>query len=170
MPNAKLAAAKREGEIRNGPYIRRIVTGHDAGGKAVVWLDGPATNHKFSSDKQSSTLMWVTDATPADFTTDIDAGQRILGTPPPAGGTRFTVMELQPGNTPRMHRTDTVDYVICLAGEVEMDLDDTTVKMSAGDIMIQRGTNHGWANRSNAPARLAFVLVDGTPKRSGSLT
>ena len=155
---------------RQGPAIRRIVTGHDTGGKAVVWMDGPATNHKFPNEKSSSTLMWVTDATPCDFTTDVDTGQRILGTPPPAGGTRFTIMELQPGNAPRMHRTDTIDYVICLSGEVEMDLDESTVKMKAGDVMIQRGTNHGWANRSNAPARLAFILVDGAPKRQGSLT
>jgi quercetin dioxygenase-like cupin family protein len=155
---------------RQGPTIRRIVTGHDASGKAVVWMDGPATNHKFSNEYTSSTLMWVTDDTPADFTTDVDAGQRILGTPPPANGTRFTIMELQPGNPPRMHRTDTIDYVICLQGEVEMDLDDTTVKMKAGDVMIQRGTNHAWANRSDAPARIAFVLIDGEPKRPGSIT
>ncbi|HEX9463755.1 MAG TPA: cupin domain-containing protein [Alphaproteobacteria bacterium] len=155
---------------RQGPMIRRIVTGHDAAGKAVVWMDGPAGNHKFPNDKATSTLMWVTDETPCDFTTEIDAGQRVLGTPPPAGGTRFAIMELQPGAPPRIHRTDTIDYVICLSGEVEMDLDDSTVKMKSGDVMIQRGTNHGWANRSNAPARLAFVLIDGQPKRPGSLT
>jgi uncharacterized cupin superfamily protein len=69
-----------------------------------------------------------------------------------------------------LHRTDTVDYVICIAGEIDMDLDDSTVTMRAGDVMVQLGTNHAWANRGTVPARVAFVLVDGTPKRAGSVT
>jgi quercetin dioxygenase-like cupin family protein len=62
-----------------------------------------------------------------------------------------------------MHRTETIDYVIVIDGEIEMDMDDSTVKLKAGDIMIQRGTNHAWANRSDKPARVAFVLVDAVP-------
>jgi uncharacterized cupin superfamily protein len=62
-----------------------------------------------------------------------------------------------------MHRTETIDYVIVIDGEIEMDMDDSTVKLKAGDIMIQRGTNHAWANRSSKPARVAFVLVDAAP-------
>lgn len=155
---------------REAPSIRRIVTGHDAAGRAVIWRDGEATNHKFPGEKVSSTLIWVTDAAPADYLTQTDAGDRVLGTAPPASGTRFTVMEFQPGHAVHgMHRTDTVDYVICLAGEIEMDLDEGTVTMRAGDIMVQRGTNHVWANRGTVPARLAVVLVDGAPKRSGSV-
>ena len=156
---------------RAGPSIRRIVTTHDADGKAVVWIDTPAGNHRFPDEKVSSTLMWVTDGTPADFTREEDAGQRVLGTPPPAGGTRFTVLEIQPGNTVHgLHRTDTIDYVICISGSIDMDLDDSTVTMKAGDVMVQRGTFHGWVNRGKETAKIAVVLVDGTPKRPGSVS
>jgi len=155
----------------NPPITRRIVTTHDAQGKAVVWLDGPATNHRFLGDKVTSTLMWVTDCTPADFTVQEDAGTRVLGTAPPANGTRFAVIEFKPGNElSALHRTDTIDYVICISGEIDMEMDDSTVRMKAGDVMIQRGTNHGWVNRGSVPARVAFVLIDGQPKRSNSVT
>ena len=50
-----------------------------------------------------------------------------------------------------------------MEGEIDMDMDDSTVKLKAGDIMVQRGTNHAWANRSNKMARVAFVLVDAKP-------
>jgi uncharacterized cupin superfamily protein len=60
-----------------------------------------------------------------------------------------------------MHRTETIDYVIVIEGEIEMDMDDSTVKLKQGDILIQRGTNHAWANRSKKTARIAFVLLDG---------
>lgn len=156
---------------RKGPTIRRIVTGHDRNGKAVVRIDAPATNHKFPTDTLSSTLMWVTDAAPDNFLREEDAGERIIGTAPPPGGTRFCVLEIQPGNEFHgLHRTDTVDYVICIEGELDMELDDSCVTMKAGDIMIQCGTNHAWVNRSKAPARIACVLVDGTPKREGSVS
>jgi len=156
---------------RRGPSIRRIVTGHDAQGKAVVWLDGPAANHKFPDEKVSSTLMWATEETPAPLLGATDAGNLILGTSPPLGGTRFTVMEIAPGNSLHgLHRTDTIDYVICIAGEIAMRLDDSTVTMKADDIMIQRGTNHGWINPGTVPARIAVILVDGKPKRAGSVS
>ena len=158
-------------EKRKGPYIRRIVTGHDANGKATVWIEGAATNHKFPDDTMSSTLMWMTDSTPADFTVDEDAGSRVVGTAPPQGGTRFTILELQPGNQYHgQHRTDTVDYCICLSGEIDMLLDDEVVKLSPGDVLIQRGTRHAWQNRGTQPARVACVLIDGKPKRSDSVS
>jgi hypothetical protein len=150
--------------------IRRIVTGHDAHGKAIVVSDSAAINAKHPDDKVTSTLMWVTDQAPSDLLLEGDAGARMVGTAPSAGGTRFAVLDLLPGNAFHgQHRTDTVDYVICMAGEIDMALDDGVVSMKAGDIMIQRGTNHAWMNRSNAPARIAFVLIDATPKREGSV-
>jgi len=66
-------------------------------------------------------------------------------------------------NTPPIRRTETIDYVIIVEGEIEMDMDNSTVKLKAGDVMVQRGTNHAWANRSNARARVAFVLIDAVP-------
>ena len=92
-----------------------------------------------------------------------DCGQRKLPTQPPPNGTRFIVMEFDPGAKGTMHRTETVDYISCLEGEIEMDMDDTTVTLRAGDVMVQRGTNHAWINRSNARARLSIVLVDARP-------
>lgn len=60
-----------------------------------------------------------------------------------------------------MHRTKTVDYGIILSGEVWLVLDREETLVRAGDIVIQRGTNHAWANRSDKPCRIAFVLIDG---------
>ena len=131
------------------PPVRRVVTGHDANNVAKVLIDGPATNHKGAEGR--STLMWITDQNPADIAVGEkieDMGARIVGTPPPPNGTRFCVIDFPPGNHPHMHRTETVDYVIVIEGEIEMDMDNSTVKLKAGDIMVQRGTNHAWANRS----------------------
>ncbi|MFL5088170.1 MAG: cupin domain-containing protein [Xanthobacteraceae bacterium] len=148
------------------PPIRRFVTGHDAKNVAKVIMQGPASNAKYPSPGTVSTMIWCTDETPADSSVGEqveDLGARILGTAPPANGTRFAVIDFPPGNQPRMHRTETIDYVIVLEGEIEMDMDQSTVKLKQGDIMVQRGTNHAWANRSNARARVAFVLIDAKP-------
>ena len=159
-------------ETRQAPIFRRVVTGHDAAGNAIVLTDGPATNHKFPDPKVSSTLMWSTDASPTSFLGEEDEGACILGTAPPANGSRFTMMEFQPGNTVHgMHRTDTVDYAICMSGEIDMYLDEKNfVTLRAGDVLIQRGTLHAWANRGDVPCRLAVILLDGTPKRDGSVS
>ena len=153
------------------PKFRRIVTKHDTSGKAAIWFDADATTHKFPNEKISSTLMWSTDRTPTLIFSDEDEGNRILGSAPPPGGSRFTMMEFQPGNEATLHRTDTVDYVICLSGEIDMFLDDSQfVTLRAGEVLIQRGTNHAWANRSDKPCRLAVILLDALPKREGSIS
>jgi quercetin dioxygenase-like cupin family protein len=153
------------------PPIRRVVTGHDAAGVAKVLLDAPAINTKSSQPGLVSTMMWSTDGAPAAIPIGEqpeDMGGRILGTAPPRNGTRFAVIDFPPGNHPHMHRTETIDYVIVIEGEIEMDMDASTVKLKAGDIMIQRGTNHAWANRSDKRARVAFVLVDAQPLGIGN--
>jgi quercetin dioxygenase-like cupin family protein len=156
---------------RQKPQFRRVVTAHDADGKAVIWLDGDAANHKFPTDKITSTLLWSTDRTPTDLLATEDEGARILGSAPPPNGSRFTMMQFFPGNDGHMHRTDTVDYVICLSGEIDMVVDDgKSVTLRAGDVVIQRGTNHAWINRSTEPCRLAVVLIDALPKREGSIS
>lgn len=148
------------------PPLRRIVTGHDANNVAKVLIDGAPTNARHGAAGNVSTLIWCTDSTPADIAIGEkveDMGARKLGTAPPANGSRVTVIDFPPGNAPAMHRTETIDYVFVLAGEIEMDMDDSTVKMKQGDVMVQRGTNHSWVNRSDKPARLAFVLCDAKP-------
>jgi quercetin dioxygenase-like cupin family protein len=128
-------------------------------------------HHKFPSDKISSTLMWSTNASPTQVLGNEDEGARILGSSPPENGSRFTMMEFQPGNVGHLHRTDTVDYVICLTGQIDMFLDEARfITLHAGDVLIQRGTNHAWTNRSDKPCRLAVVLLDALPKREGSIS
>ena len=146
--------------------IRRVITGHDGNNVAKVILEGPAANTKRPRDGVSSTLMWCSDQMPTDISIGENAedmGARVLGTAPPANGSRFIVMEFGPGIASEMHRTETIDYIVMLSGEIEMDMDASTVKLKAGDIMVQRGTNHAWVNRSKAPARLAIVLLDAKP-------
>ncbi len=148
------------------PKIRRVITGHDSKNVAKVIIDGPATNTKTPRDGVSSTLMWSTDTMPADIAIGEgaeDMGARILGTAPPENGSRFIVMEFGPGIASEMHRTETIDYIAVLSGEIDMDMDDSTVTLKAGDIMVQRGTNHAWVNRSKEPARLVIVLLDAKP-------
>ena len=148
------------------PPLRRVVTGHDADGVAKVLLDGTPTNSKFSPTGNVSTLIWSTDECPADIAVGEsveDYGARILGTAPPAHGTRFAVIDFPPNSIGAVHRTESLDYVIVLAGEIEMQMDQSVVKMKAGDVMVQRGTNHGWSNRSDQAARVAFVLMDAKP-------
>lgn len=148
--------------------IRRVVTGHDANGKAKVLIDGVASNERAGSAAgQYNSLMWSTDCMPCEMPIGEDAedmGARKLGTYPPVNGTRFMIADYPPGNIPRMHRTETIDYIIVLDGEIEMELDDgEVVTIRQGDVMIQRGTYHAWRNVSDKPCRMAFVLIDARP-------
>jgi quercetin dioxygenase-like cupin family protein len=149
------------------PPIRRVVTGYGDDHVAKVLMDGPATNAESPRPGVVGTLVWSTDGTPAAIPVGDrpeDMGARKLGTTPPPNGSRFTVIDYPPGNTPAMHRTETIDYVIVMDGEIDMDMPNkSTVKLKAGDIVVQRGADHAWANRSNKPARLAFVLIDAKP-------
>ncbi len=176
--------------------IRRIVTGHDDSGKAIIEMDGPAPNQKIREGTGFvSTLVWVTDETPARMDLRVDRADRTMGVPPPAMGSVLRVVEFPPvtkeaesvnqadilkmmgashhaqgGQAARhafMHRTKSIDYVFVLSGEIDMLLDDSQVHLKAGDIMVQQGTNHAWVNRSNAMCRIAFVLIDGIDPLQG---
>ena len=153
----------------NYPPIRRIVTGHD-GEVAKVLIDAPASNAKYPGPGTVSTLIWTTDKAPAEIATGTnieDMGARIMGTAPPAHGSRFAVIDFPPGNTGRMHRTETIDYVIVISGEIDMEMDGTTIHLKAGDVLVQRGTIHNWINRGTAPCVIAFVLIDAKPVTAG---
>ncbi len=146
--------------------IRRIVTGHDENNVAKVIIDDVATNRKMAGNGAVSTLVWSTDPQTAEIAvgdTFEDMGARVLGTQPPQNGSRFAVIEFPPGEPTNMHRTESIDYVICLCGKIDMDMDSSTVTMNAGDVMVQRGTNHAWVNRYDVAARVAFVLLDAAP-------
>lgn len=169
--------------------IRRVVTTHDANGKAVVLFDGDAPNVKVRQvGGFVSTLMWVLDALPAKHSGAKDLGDVVIGTAPPPNGAAFRIVDFPPvtgeldaeahqrmtkemglahqhheGRPPRhpfMHRTKSVDFGIVLSGEIDMLLDDSEVHVKAGDVVVQQGTNHAWVNRGSETCRIAFILID----------
>jgi quercetin dioxygenase-like cupin family protein len=146
--------------------IRRVVTGHDADGRAVVKIDEICRNLISTRKGQQSCVVWTTDTAPADNRTDEDASQRQVGTTL-AGGTVFRIVRYDPDVAPRNHRTDSIDYAVVLAGEIDMELDGATAKLKAGDVLVQRGTIHNWVNRGTEPCIIAFVLVDAKPVVAG---
>ena len=142
--------------------IRRVVTSHDDKGKAIVAID--EVSRDVVSFRPGATIanIWSTAGFPVDNNGLTDTAKEISGTTR-AGGTVFRVIEFAPGVAPRNHRTDSIDYAIVLAGEIDMTLDDQVVTLHAGDVLVQRGTIHNWINRSDAPCVIAFVLIDAKP-------
>jgi quercetin dioxygenase-like cupin family protein len=141
---------------------RRIVTGHDASGRSVVLSDA-ATPKTLDIGTAAFHEVWITDATPAPIAArEPEPTDRPVRTPPPAGGVMVRFTEMAPGASAPMHRTETVDVGVVLEGETWLLLDDgSETRMGVGDAVVQRGTNHAWANRSDDPVRMVFVLIDG---------
>src|SRR5512145_2732273 len=146
--------------------VRRVVTGHDANGRAVVKIDEVSSNITSNRPGASACVVWTTESFPVHNTGDADAGLKNVGTTLKTG-TVFRVIEFAPGVAPRNHRTDSIDYIVVMSGEIDMELDDSTVHLKAGDVMVQRGTIHNWVNRGTQPCVLAVVLVDAKPVQSG---
>lgn len=167
--------------------VRRIVTGHRADGRSTVLSDAPAPNVKQRAAGNGSTLLWVTDESPADVSRTGDRAAREIGVPPPRRGSIFRVAEFPPGvggevrdnetvlrdfgigsdvkrghapRHPAIHRTRSLDYVVVLEGEITLMLDDGEVLLKQGDVVVQQGTNHAWINRGAATCRLAMVFID----------
>ena len=149
--------------------IRRVVTGHDASGKAIVKIDEPVKNVISSRPGAQSTVIWSTDIFPTDNTDAFDGSQRKVGTSVDTG-TVFRVVQFGPGVSPRNHRTDSIDYAVVISGEIDMVLDDTTVRLKQGDVMVQRGTIHNWVNNGTVPCVIAFTLVGAKPVTVGGKT
>ena len=175
--------------------IRRVVTGHDDKGRAVCIEDATAEKIFQRPNRPGVTLtnLWKCTTSPAEWdgATDTLDGPFVLQ--PPEGGSVFRIVEFEPEDPevlakldgkaafaemgagdnvvadarhPFMHRTDSVDYAIVLEGEITMLLDDNEVQLSAGDVVIQRGTNHAWSNQGDVTCRIAFVLVDAVKTHS----
>jgi len=138
--------------------IRRVVTGHDATGRAVIKIDELAQNSVSSRPGASSCVVWTTEGFPVNNDGADDEGLRKTGTTLD-NGTVFRILQLAPGVSPRNHRTDSIDYAVVMSGEVDMELDETTVHLKAGDVLVQRGTIHNWVNRGAEPCVIAFVLI-----------
>jgi quercetin dioxygenase-like cupin family protein len=143
--------------------IRRVVTGHDAKGRAKVEVDEIAKNVISNRPGASSCVIWSTKGFPVDNDGFNDPTARSFKTTV-EGGTVFRIVRYGPGVTPRNHRTDSIDYAVVISGEIEMELDDGVVaKLKAGDVLVQRGTIHNWVNRGSEPCVIAFVLISAKP-------
>jgi quercetin dioxygenase-like cupin family protein len=142
---------------------RRVVTGHDAQGNSVFSIDGPPPVARTAPDGAYFFELWNTDAVPAPIAaTEPDPTERDLTVPPAPGGTKIRINEFPPGVVSPTHRTETVDYGVVLEGEVVLVLDHEQERvLKAGDVVVQRGTDHRWENRTENVARMVFILVDG---------
>ena len=149
--------------------IRRVITGHDANGKARVKIDEIASNITSSRPNQSAVVVWTSDTLPVNNDGDFDGSTRKTGTTL-AGGSVFRVVEFGPGVAPRNHRTDSIDYAVVMSGEIDMDLDGQVVHLKAGDVLVQRGTIHNWVNRGKEPCVIAFTLIAAKPVTAGGKT
>ena len=176
------------------PMIHRVVTGHDADGKAVVASDGPLPTVVEIAAIPGTVFheVWATAGSPAVVDNGADPTPAPLALPPPGHGTRIRFVDIPPDTAeylahgaarmrgafeqigdakastvkadsphPLMHRTESVDYGVVIEGEITLVLDDSEVPLRPGSVVVQRGTNHAWANRSGRPCRMLFVLVDG---------
>jgi quercetin dioxygenase-like cupin family protein len=127
--------------------LRRVVTDHDARGRSVVAIDETCSNMISRRPGHQSCVAWTG-----------------------PDGSVFRIVEYQPGVAPRRHRTETIDYAVVISGEIDMQLDDSTVRLRAGDVLVQQATMHDWINRGTVPCVIAFVLVPAKPaERDGKV-
>jgi naringenin degradation protein FdeH len=173
--------------------IRRVVTGHDAAGRSVFIEDEAAPHvYQRSPGSAIVTELWETRSAPADNRGSAEVTDHPFRLAPPKHGSVFRIIEYPPDKErlaalevqrasaddgsghgdafdrgsprhPGFHKTSSVDYAIVLSGEIWALMDEGEVLLHAGDVLIQRGTNHAWSNRSDQPATLAFVLIDAEP-------
>ncbi len=173
------------------PPVRRIVTANDSDGRSYIAEDGPAPAAQTMAGREGyrNNNLWRTVGSPAPVSAP-DSTLEHRGVLPPPGGTVLRIIDIPPEardaaerlqqtkavfdamfpdakhnpadqRHPGMHVTATIDYAILLQGELVAIMDAGETLMRAGDVLIQRGTNHAWANRSESIARIAFILVDG---------
>lgn len=142
--------------------IRRVVTGHDNDGNAVVLIDEVCRNVISRRERHHSCVVWSTAAFPVNNSGNEDESARPVGAPGPEG-TVFRIIEYGPGVAPRNHRTSTIDYAVVISGEIDMELDEGAVHLKGGDVVVQRGTIHNWVNRGSAPCVIAFALIAADP-------
>lgn len=144
---------------------RRIVTGHDAEGRAVFVADGPTPTVWEAPDGGPVYELWSHAGTPDNSGAFVDPTLGRASFPPPPNGSVLRIVDFAPrttGDTPHMHRTPSLDYCYVVEGSITAVLDEEERVLSAGDVLIQRGTNHGWRNDSGAHCRVLFVLIDAT--------
>ena len=150
--------------------VRRVITGHDSNGKAIVQIDEVVSKLKEGRPGAMVAPIWTTEGFPVNNDGQDDAATRKVGTTLD-NGIVFRVVSFGPGVTPRNHRTDSIDYATVISGEIDMEVDDgKSVHLKAGDVLVQRGTIHNWVNKGTAPCIIAFVLVAAKPVTAGGKT
>ncbi|WP_158601894.1 cupin domain-containing protein [Pararobbsia silviterrae] len=155
-------ARTREGGDHMGLNIRRVITGHDASLKAVV-VDDATMAATISRPGQEVCVVWASDCVPADNLDPADGATRSTEARI-ANGASFRIVRYDAGCSGRMHRTQTLDYGLVVAGAIVLELDDgVEVALAAGDVLVQRGTIHRWSNRGDEACTVAFVLIDALP-------
>jgi len=136
--------------------IRRIVTGHNIAGKAVVKWDSEIES--MAGRKGFGHVpIWATDHLPPGLNEE-DPALWDIGTTI-ENGSVFRVIQYDPGVAERWHATDSIDYAVVISGEIDMQLDEGEVHLKAGDTLVQRATVHNWVNRGSEPCIIAFVLI-----------
>ncbi|MCL4797941.1 MAG: cupin domain-containing protein [Burkholderiales bacterium] len=171
--------------------VRRVVTGHTPEGRSTFVMDGQAPNvvEMKSMPGLALTDLWETTRAPASNEGDADAAARPVRLEPPRSGTIVRIVEFPPdtmwrgradareafdsiqaahapdasSSDPMMHKTNTVDYIIVLRGEIVAIMDVGETLLGPGDVLIQRGTNHSWSVRGDEPCIIAAVLVSAAP-------
>jgi quercetin dioxygenase-like cupin family protein len=146
--------------------VRRVVTGHDANGNARVVIDEIAKNVATTRPGANAAVIWTSESFPVNNDGNADTSGRQVGTTLD-NGVVFRVVSFGPGVAPRNHRTDSIDYATVISGEIDMVLDGETVRLKAGDVLVQRGTIHNWVNQGTEPCVIAFVLVTAKPVTAG---
>ena len=169
--------------------MRRIITGHNQDGKSVITIDGPPAC-SIGEEVGGLLEIWNTDGAAIDSTDEVDRGDSPIILSPPKGGTKFRYFQINPtpegvpwevlqdlaaeafdrigaahhridtSKHPAMHKTETIDYIILLKGDVSLLLDEEEVRLEPFDTVVQRGTNHAWVNHGDEPALLIAVLID----------
>ena len=169
--------------------MRRIITGHNGEGKSIITIDGPPAR-SIGEDVGGLFEIWNTDGNLIDTTDPIDRADTDIILSPPENGSKFRYFQINPtpegvpmeimqeiaadafekigaahhridtSKHPAMHKTDTIDYIILLEGDVTLILDEEEVRLKPHDVVVQRGTNHAWVNNGDEPALLIAVLID----------
>ena len=173
--------------------MRRVITGHNEKGRSIVTLDGPPAR-SIGEDVGGLFELWNTDGLDVISTDQNDRADQDIILSPSGGGTKFRYFQINPlpegvpedmlqeiaadafekvgaahhrvdtTKHPAMHKTETIDYIILLKGDVTLILDDEEVDLKPFDVVVQRGTNHAWVNNGTEPALLIAVLIDSNIK------
>ncbi len=142
------------------PPVQRVVTGHNAQGRAVFKSEDVSPTRLIPGGDASFLLIWTTDSVPADNNDESDGRTRDAGITLNHGSV-IRIVDMLPGKASPMHRTNSIDYGIVLEGEIELELEDGACRtIRQGGIIVQRGTNHLWRNTTDKVTRIAFVLIE----------